>query len=333
MGEKLNLAHQEIVKKNLYVEQLALYPLKGAAALHADLLRITTTGFELTIWKGMSLHEPIEDRGIVLLRPIDSEKKKGRTEQSAWQYTSQLQSPRLRLIQPDIKGDGSLVFTAPGMQTLSLSESSTEKALQGGSVDLFDATLHSNGFIDLGENVSQWFSDFLNTSCRAVRFRQDTAFQNTSKYHQYTFPLRGADDAHLLLMNNASVEDLNTRINNSKQVPMEAFRPNVVITGLPAYEEDILQEVLIGNVSITIIKPCIRCAVTMVDAETGERRTDGQPLRELNTYRKIANRGVALGIYGAMLNQDQIGQERIISVGDEIKIVKTFSASLPFHQK
>ncbi|HSW89203.1 MAG TPA: MOSC domain-containing protein [Candidatus Saccharimonadales bacterium] len=340
MGEKIGISPQEIVRDRPEVEQLSLYVVKGAGALHPDSLRITTTGVALDTWQGVALSEPVEDRGIVLLHAIPPENKKRRTDQSTWQYTSQLHNPRLVLVKPDILSDGTVICNAPGMETLPLTETQMPQELPGGSVDLFDATLHNNGFNDLGDTVSNWFSKFLQTPCRAVRFRPDTSFENKSKYHKYTLPLRGADDAQMLLMNEASVADLNERLGGDQRVSMDAFRPNITLAGLPAYEEDMLQEILIGNVPVTIVKPCIRCAVTMVDETTGTRRKDGQPLNELSTYRlmkedtdgRIKTRGVALGVYGTVLSaQNQESTNLTITVGDELKILQSSPSPLPFH--
>jgi uncharacterized protein YcbX len=98
---------------------------------------------------------------------------------------------------------------------------------------------------------------------------------------------------------------------------MARFRPNIVIDGVGAYDEDRIHELRADGVALRIVKPCSRCAITTTDQETGER--DGEePLVTLKTYRfDAALRGVLFGqnviaVYG-------IGAE--LRVGQSLDIV------------
>ena len=79
----------------------------------------------------------------------------------------------------------------------------------------------------------------------------------------------------------------------AKPLPMERFRPNLVVRGTAPYEEDLWKRIRIGDVELAVVKPCSRCAIPTTDQETGER--DGkEPLRTLATYRKT-ELGVVFG--------------------------------------
>jgi hypothetical protein len=84
-----------------------------------------------------------------------------------------------------------------------------------------------------------------------------------------------------LLLSEASLEGLNRRL--SLPVPMDRFRPNIVVSGCPAHAEDGWRKVRIGSVDFRVVKPCARCVITTTDQETGDR--SAEPLRTLATYR------------------------------------------------
>jgi uncharacterized protein YcbX len=86
-----------------------------------------------------------------------------------------------------------------------------------------------------------------------------------------------------LVISEASLADLNARL--PEPMPMERFRPNIVISGPPAYAEDGYARVRIGEISFRGAKRCERCVVTSVDPNTGLRHARGEPLRTLAKYR------------------------------------------------
>lgn len=90
-----------------------------------------------------------------------------------------------------------------------------------------------------------------------------------------------ADGYPLLLTTRASLEALNARLD--APVPMDRFRPNVVVDGAGAFEEDAWQTVTIGGMRFRVAKPCARCVVTTVDQATGE--AGKEPLRTLAGFR------------------------------------------------
>ncbi|HVF34838.1 MAG TPA: MOSC domain-containing protein, partial [Candidatus Saccharimonadia bacterium] len=95
-----------------------------------------------------------------------------------------------------------------------------------------------------------------------------------------------ADGYPVLVIGQASLDDLNDRLadRGAPALPMNRFRPNVVVDGLDAYDEDHVDTLRVGDVVLTLVKPCTRCEITTTDQETGRRLQE--PLRTLSTYRR-----------------------------------------------
>jgi hypothetical protein len=91
-----------------------------------------------------------------------------------------------------------------------------------------------------------------------------------------------ADAYPFLLLSEESLAELNRRL--AAPLPMNRFRPNLVIRGSPAFGEDALGAFTIGEIGFRAVKPCDRCAITTTDQETAERGVE--PLRTLATFRR-----------------------------------------------
>lgn len=118
-----------------------------------------------------------------------------------------------------------------------------------------------------------------------------------------------------MIINEASVTDLNTRL-DFKTTPL-TFRPNLLLKGPKAFDEDHYKWVKIGNETILkVVQPCLRCAFTNIDPETGERRVDGQPLKTLKEYRKFPKWGEspAMGIHLGLIKAGKV------KVGDAVYV-------------
>ncbi|HTT02086.1 MAG TPA: MOSC domain-containing protein, partial [Steroidobacteraceae bacterium] len=89
------------------------------------------------------------------------------------------------------------------------------------------------------------------------------------------------DGFPILVCNRASLAELNTRLPTA--IPMTRFRPNLVLEGLPAFAEDWIDTLDLGEVKLRLVKPCTRCVITSTDQQTGERLTN--PLPVLRQYR------------------------------------------------
>ncbi len=133
--------------------------------------------------------------------------------------------------------------------------------------------------------------------------------------------LRFADAYALLIVNESSLADLNSRL--PRKIPMARFRPNIVVTGFAPYAEDDVDRLLFGPVELKCVKPCTRCITTTTDQITGER--DGEePLRTLRAYRWVASlRGVAFGMNAIVVRSDGAR----LAVGDRGEVIWRSSAA------
>ncbi|HKT58780.1 MAG TPA: MOSC N-terminal beta barrel domain-containing protein [Gemmatimonadales bacterium] len=133
-----------------------------------------------------------------------------------------------------------------------------------------------------GERAARWFSDVLETDCSLVHVADANARTVDPDYAPAGHRVGFADAFPFLLISEASLADLNARL--ATPLPMNRFRPNLVIAGVEPFGEDRIGTFTIGGMRFTAVKPCVRCVVTTTDQTTGERGVE--PLRTLATYRR-----------------------------------------------
>lgn len=153
--------------------------------------------------------------------------------------------------------------------------------------------------VDMGDEVGAWLSDAFNQPVRLARaekafdwFLPLEEFSSVHGQKQTKF----VDAAPILLTNQSSLDDLNLRMPDA--LPMNRFRPNIVISFLEAYREDDLPEFGFPQVCLKRVAVCERCIVTTTDQETGDRAQE--PLKTLSKFRKRNNNyagGIMFGIY------------------------------------
>lgn len=161
--------------------------------------------------------------------------------------------------------------------------------------------------IDQGDEVAGWLSAFLGRRCRLVRIPDNhhRAADNGSALGGY------ADGYPFLIVSSASLRELNSRL--SQALPMNRFRPNVVVEGCQPYAEDYWRMVRIGLVEFEGMTHCVRCAITTTDQETAGRSRE--PLTTLGTFRRTLD-GVILG---RNFNHCSYGT---IRVGDPLEVLQ-----------
>lgn len=224
------------------------------------------------------------------------------------QFLSQRDWPRMALIRPAVLAKV-LELSAPGMEPLSV-PSPAKQAAQRSVTVWRDHCIA----LDAGDAAAQWLSEFLDTSCRLARmgpgFQRPVSAPFAVGDDQVSF----ADGFPFLLASTASLEDLNARL--QEPLPMNRFRPNLVISGAQPFAEDGWAQVRIGRVVFHVVKPCARCTVTTVDQTTGVRGKE--PLITLATYRKTADGRILFG--QNLIHQPKGGQLR---VGDFVEVIQT----------
>ncbi len=144
---------------------------------------------------------------------------------------------------------------------------------------------------DAGDPAARWLSDFLGQAVRLAYFPASATRRTDPNYDPIGSDVGFADGYPILVIGQASLDDLNQRL--ATPLPMNRFRPNVVVSGTAPYEEDHWGRFSIGPVPFDAVKPCARCVMTTTDQESGARAPE--PLRTLATFRKQEG-GVMFGV-------------------------------------
>ena len=230
---------------------LFVYPIKSCAGVQVQEAILTETGLELDrAWMVVDQHG---------------------------EFVTQRDLPRMALIVPQLKYS-EMVVRAPGMLALHIQISAVESACR--------ATVwgHDCAAYDMGDVAAQWLSDFLNQELpsgypaqklRLVRFDPEHRRLSDKKWTGEIDALNQfADGYPLLVLSQAAVDELNTRIAASGHSPVSAqrFRPNIVLEGAQAHDEDRWDALHIdtpdGVVELPLVKPCARCSIPNVDPQT-----------------------------------------------------------------
>ncbi|MDO3722020.1 MOSC domain-containing protein [Marinobacter sp. chi1] len=162
------------------------------------------------------------------------------------------------------------------------------------------------------EEANAAVSAFCQRSLRFVFMPEDSFRQIDPDYVTSRRRVGFADGYPLLIANQASLEELNGRLRDP--VEMRRFRPNVVVSGFTAWQEDHWRELSVGTVRLSLAKPCSRCVMTTVDPEVGVKDSDGQPLKTLSGYRRQKE--------GVIFGMNAIHQSRgCLSVGDPVSVI------------
>jgi uncharacterized protein YcbX len=243
------------------LSQLLLYPIKSCAGMSVQ---------EATLLESGLAAQGVHDREWMLV-----------TEEG--QFLTQREYPRMALIRPRPDG-GNLRVSAPGMGDLLLPRAWQEDAPTR-RVQIWDDLVRA---ADCGEVAADWFTEALDTraTIRLVRFHHDVVRPTSVKWtNGLPSQTRFADGYPLLLIGQSSLDDLNARLEAAGRaaLPMDRFRPNLVVEGMEAFEEDYLALLSTGAAEIRPVKPCARCPIPSIDQATGVPGPD--PLDILQTYR------------------------------------------------
>lgn len=124
------------------------------------------------------------------------------------------------------------------------------------------------------KSINEALSDFLSKTVKLVRY-QKQSFRSLSDVDAATDVVKEtmfADSRPVLLVNENSLQDLNAKLKAKSLQPsfIERFRANITVDGIPAYQEDQIKEVKIGEITLQKPKLCVRCPVITQDVETGK---------------------------------------------------------------
>lgn len=218
------------------------------------------------------------------------------------EFLTQREYPRLALVTPTLKND-TATLAAPNFDAIHFN---IQKSGTPWPVNIWKAMgVHA---IDQGEETAQWFSDWLGTPVRLVHIADGFQRKLNPEYAINADDHTGfADGYPILIISEESLQDLNSRLDSP--LPMNRFRPNIVVKGSEPFAEDTWKRIRIGEIEMALVKPCPRCVVTTIDKETLEKNKE--PLRTLGEYRKH-ELGAIFGMNVIPLNSGRL--ERGMSV-------------------
>lgn len=281
------------------ISHLFVYPVKSCAGIEVQAARLTETGLE---W----------DRAWMV---VDSQ----------GQFVTQRELPRMALIQPTLMAT-ELELRAPDMPVLAVQFDALGSLV---TVQVWDDHVPAH---DMGDQVAAWFSQFLSsggnsTDYRLVRF--DTAHRRVSSL-KWTDGVQAlnqfCDGFPLLVISEASLTGLNQRLQAAGHdaVSMARFRPNVVLTGVDAHDEDRVAHIHLDaeptSVSLKLVKPCARCPIPNIDPATAI--SSPEVADTLQGYRQDArlNGAVTFGMNCIMVE----------GVGSILRVGQAITAELDF---
>jgi uncharacterized protein YcbX len=244
------------------IARLFVYPVKSCAGVELTETLLIETGLEF-------------DRAWMVV-------------DEAGEFVTQREVPRMALIKPQLR-HSEMVLRAPGMLALHIAfdrvEAPTRVRVWKDEVAAYD----------MGDLAAQWFSDFLSEpgrprKLRMARFDPEQRRLSSLKWTDgVEAPNQFADGFPLLVASEGSLAELNARLAAAGHaaVGIERFRPNVVLAGIEAHDEDRVETLHIatgeGEVSLRPVKPCARCPIPDIDPATGLSSPEvGDTLR---TYR------------------------------------------------
>eukprot|EP00270_Netrium_digitus_P020159 TRINITY_DN819_c0_g1_i2.p1 TRINITY_DN819_c0_g1~~TRINITY_DN819_c0_g1_i2.p1 ORF type:complete len:351 (+),score=58.25 TRINITY_DN819_c0_g1_i2:55-1107(+) len=294
------------------VKELYIYPIKSCKGIRVSHAYLSSTGF---VW----------DRQWMVVN------EKGR-------FITQRQVPGMSQIVPSLPpealevgswgtlpSESSMCINAPGMPPLQVS------LLLSGKEPMVPAAVWewSGTAADCGDDAANWFSQYLGRTSRLVRFHPEKSprrpiIEVFGQGYESSF----TDGYPILLISQASLDSLNEKI-GTQTLKMNRFRPNILVDGCDAFDEDTWQKFAIADVNgrtFKAVKPCTRCKVTAIDQETAEPKEE--PLATLGTFRTAAmlglpkEVGVKQACFGMNVVYDIEGEDQDPSAGNKNSEVK-----------
>lgn len=224
--------------------------------------------------RGESLtHSPLEALGLC------GDRRWMLVEPESGRFLTQRLLPQMSQLSALYNADGGLNLSAPGFGSLKVALPQPDQDLRG--VTVWRDSLRVP---DAGDAAAAWLSDLLGKTCRLVQVPEGRTRQVDTAYAQPGDRVAFADGFPLLLIGQASLDDLSQRV--GQPLSMLRFRPNLVVTGSEAYAEDGWKRIRIGEVEFEVAKGCSRCILTTIDPQSGERNAQREPLATLKTYRE-----------------------------------------------
>jgi uncharacterized protein YcbX len=260
------------------LSQLIIYPVKSLAGIVLQ-------------------HSELDEMGLKYDRRWMIVDKRGK-------FITQRSHPHMALIQPELN-HGDLILHMQGRASHQVPDASSAK--QKMPVRVWSDTVNA---VHLGDTTDTWLTTIIGEPCHLVYIPDDEYRQCDLAYAQRGDRTGFADGFPLLLISEASLNHLNTKLDCP--VEMIRFRPNLVVSGCEAHAEDQWKQIQISDIGFRIVKPCSRCPIPTVNPQSGTKEGP-EPLKTLLTYRRKDNQVY----FGQNIIHDSTG---ILAVGSGITI-------------
>lgn len=268
---------------------------------------------------GISLNKSIiEKRGLQYDRRFLLVDKNGK-------FLTQREFPQMATILCQLSGLMKLLTDKPKMETLQIpfdfSKRWNDKLIE---VEIWNSKCQA---LVAEDSINDWFCKALETDCRLVEMPETTHRLINERFNKGNEIVSFADGYPFLIIAESSLEDLNSRLEN--KLPMNRFRPNLVVKGAEPFAEDNWKKIKIGKTIFRATKPCARCVITTIDQSNGEFNGK-EPLKTLAAYRTAKrvfpdsfekldlNENAVL--FGQNLVAENFGEE--IKIGDKLEILE-----------
>lgn len=260
---------------------------------------------------------PIKSLAGIALKEARLEKR-GLANDRRWmlidqngRFLSQREIPRMALLKPSLSASHLIIEDTqqqmpPLLLDLNFSETTPLR-----QVTVWDDQVQA---LSIGQEADDWFSRALGFSCSLVAMPETSLRQVDLAYAQHGDITSFSDGFPYLLANQNSLEDLNSRL--TEPISMIRFRPNLVVSGPPAWAEDHWQSFVIGSFRFRSTKPCARCQIPCIDPDTG--LVGKEPSRTMATFRQWNNK-IYFGLNACLDRESIHGELPIIRVGDAIE--------------
>ena len=273
----------------MHLAALHIYPVKSLRGLAADTAEVDALGL-------------LGDRRFLVVDP-------------AGNFMTQRSVARMALVAASIDGSA-LTLRSAGLRDLRIRRAPDPDARLVAVRVWKSEGLRAE---DCGGAPASWLSKALGTPCRLVRIGPAFSRPVRPEAARPGDLVGFADAFPFLATSEGSLAELNRRIREAGEgtVPMDRFRPNLVIGGCGPFEEDSWRRIRIGAVVFRVGGPCIRCAITATDQQTGER--GAEPLRTLATFRRDPEEPSSVRFGQNLVHESKSGSLR---VGDPVTVIE-----------
>lgn len=276
------------IRSMLTVSDLYIYPVKSLSGIAITAATLTSRGFQ-------------NDRRLVLVDENNC-------------FLTQRAVPAMALLQPALAEEG-LFIHHKNLHCAPLCVPQSPASGETVTVTIWDDSCAAQLY---DAAVNGWFSNVLGLQCKLAWMPETSNRRVDKRYAQQDEIVSFADGYPILLIGQASLDDLNSRLVNP--LGMDRFRPNIVFTGGEPFLEDRLQTFTINGISFSGVKPCARCVMTTIDQHT--LSTTKEPLKTLATYRQKNNK--------ILFGQNLLHRgEGTINIGDSLTVTSYQAAAIP----